>query len=262
MKFIISFLLINFFFQVNAADFEKDLKAILEKKKYDELELHISELNKSLGRVDAEVKYHREIVPGFSEGLIYFEKSVPDKKDKSASIIFTYRLRIITNNNLVIFYDFSEQYLAYAGETDKRIIKKYKSEFDYNDKLMRQVLQDSFKNTFPEELRYENLFCDTIVYGHNCGLVATETSAGLRMKAAVEKNDKPLLLSWLQSGNTELQLYAVEGLYLLKKNGTEILPDELKMIRVIKNKKGEALSCSGDILSNITIYEALKDFVF
>lgn len=61
----------------------------------------------------------------------------------------------------------------------------------------------------------------------------------------VVENNKAHLLTWLSSANTEKQVYAADGLLQLKKTGTSLSVDEMRVIDFIINKKGTMFVCSG-----------------
>ncbi len=100
------------------------------------------------------------------------------------------------------------------------------------------------------------------VYGNRCGFTGVETPYRTKLNQIVQARDHVKLNEWLVSSYPELQAYAVEGLYLLKKKGLELSEKQLSLTQALKKDLSQINVCSGCIFSNDWLQSALQDFIF
>ncbi len=84
-----------------------------------------------------------------------------------------------------------------------------------------------------------------IVYGHHCGFGGSEPEYRIQLNHALGLQDHITLLTWLQSNIPALQLYAMEGIYTLKKQGIHFDQSTFQMMELVEKKKGNVQTCSG-----------------
>lgn len=91
------------------------------------------------------------------------------------------------------------------------IIGSYKDNIEFNK------LNNSFNLIYKADLNEKELFNQDITYGYACGRGGIDPKEKTQIDVFFEHNDKDSLIKWLQSTNTEKQIYAIEGLFNLNK---------------------------------------------
>lgn len=104
------------------------------------------------------------------------------------------------------------------------------------------------------------MFVTDFVYGEHCGLAGVNPEGRQKIDKWVTNKNKPELLKWLKSTNTEKQLYAAEGLYELRKLGVRITDEELLILKFVTTKSGTVHVCSGCINSQDEISTVAMEF--
>jgi hypothetical protein len=193
------------------------------------------------------------------EGVYYFIQSCADSTDLKKKKDYIFRVKILTYKNEIIYYELSKDIrkkLKDRWSENYILISEYK-----NDTAFRH-LNVSFKLIYKVDLDEKELFNQDIIYGAACGRAGVDPQEKTKVSEFVENNDKESLIKWLQSPNSERQIYAISGLYYLNKKGTQLNSDELLMINFVKNKKGTIKVCFGCTHYTQTIQEATKQFTF
>ncbi len=199
----------------------------------------------------------RDLTTDFKEGVFIFEKSVPDNDNPAISSVYTFRVNIITTKTQIAFYELRE-------EKNKKVGNVWEPYYDSIDKFKDEKLYDSLKNSFKgifqTEINENELFVTDFVYGEYCGFAGVNPKGRQQIDEWVTNKNKTALLKWLKSTNTEKQIYAVDGLCQLKKAGTKLTNEEMKMINFVTKKSGTIYVCSGCIHSRDDIIRVTKKF--
>lgn len=159
----------------------------------------------------------------------------------------------------IIHYEISEEKNMKINEAWVpycETIEKFRNDTAFNK------LKNVFKQTFLADLNEQDLFLDDIAYGQSCGFVGTHPKELLQIGEFVKNRDRNSLLKWLQSTNTEKQLYAVYGFSLLKKLKIKPNAQERKIIKAVLKKKGTVRFCYACVYSKREIRSAAKAFRF
>lgn len=255
-RHLVSLLIIIFFVSTlrgQDRDIVEDMRKILVSKDFIALQAHIDSLS------GANWGCLRDLVDGFKEGVVFFGYDVKDKDNPAMGTSYTLKVNIIATTSRIIFYELSERKYKNVPEN---WIPSYHTLDDFKDDSSYKVLQASFKSIFHTELNEKELFKTDFVYGERCGFGGINPDERVQANEFVATKNKPELLKWLQSSNTEKQIYAVDGLYQLKKLGIKLTEEDLKMIKFVTGKKGTMHVCSGCIYSQEEISDVVKIFKF
>lgn len=231
-----------------------NIEKVLIKKDVQKLNQYGDSLENSSKRINVFWNYFREIVPGFNEGVFYVKKYTPKKGYTNIANELAYRISIVTFDSTIIYYKLGEVITDYEGNGEQT----YKHKRTYTDDTAFVLLCNTFKSMFNKPLNMNELFDENFRYGHRCGIDGVDPKPRIQMNEFVKNNRKDSLIHWLQSTNTEKQIYAVEGLYELNKTGVQLTADEKQMAMYVKAKKGTINYCVGCLITNIGVFEAVK----
>jgi hypothetical protein len=225
------------------AQIEKQADEILRYKDFTRFEKFADSLNTLKGNVRSHWEYKRELVKGYWEGVLYFERSAENKANKGTYSVNSFRVNIIATDSTIIYFDLLE---VKSKKVSNEWVPDYVSSDTYKNDNLFTDLNTAFKKTFRAELNFSELFNLTIVYSDGgCGYGGRLRKEKMQIDELVLNNDRLGLQKWLSSSNTETQLYAVDGFYHLQKNGALLTPVELEMINAVQQKKGTVQTCSG-----------------
>ena len=221
---------------------QNDVKEILANKDYVAFSSYADTLSNSEKRISSHWTILRDLTADFKEGVFYFTKSVPDAKNAAISTVYTYRVRLLTTDKTILYYELSEK-------RNKKIQKEWVPYYDtldyYKNDSLFSLLRQSFNKSFDGELNETELFIDNLVYGQACGLVGTDPDEKIIIDSLVAAKNKEELFKWIKSTNFEKQIYAVDGLFQLKVAGTTFTYKEIELINMVLNKKGTIYYCRG-----------------
>src|SRR5690554_4031236 len=225
---------------------QNDVNEILANKDFSAFSSYADTSSHREKRVTCHWTIFRDLTADFKEGVFYITKSVPDAKNIGVSSVYTYRVRLLTTGNRIIYYELSEK-------RNKKINKEwvpYYDTLDYykNDDLF-DLLRQSFIKSFDGELNETELFIDDLVYGQACGIIGEDPKEKMIIDNLVATKNKEELFKWIKSTTFEKQIYAVDGLFQLKESGTIYSAEELTIIKNILNKKGTIFHCRGCVHS-------------
>ena len=82
-----------------------------------------------------------------------------------------------------------------------------------------------------------------------------------KLEKLIKSKDSKNLVKWLKSTVPEIQLYAIDGILTLKKQGIVFNKDVLKLVDVISKKKGEVYTCNRCIYSNKLIINIEENII-
>lgn len=118
------------------------------------------------------------------------------------------------------------------------------------DTLAARNFLKRYRSFFGSKVTLADLFADTVRYGAGCGFVGADPPARRQMQQLVADRNQKELTRWLQSPTTEKQLYGVEGFTALISQGYKLTRLQKKLIRFIKKKQGNYLSCNAAVFSS------------
>lgn len=208
-------------------------------------------------RIKGYWEFLRDLTSEFQEGIFLFQKTVPDRDNPNVSSVFSFKVKIITSNTRIAFYELSEEkHLKLDGENHWVTVDSPIDRF--KDEQLFDSLKNAFKVRFHADLNEKDLFSEHFAYGERCGFAGTFPDGRYEVTQFVKSGNKEALVQWLQSANTEKQVYAVDGLYQLHAKGVKLTKEELQMIAFVMNKKGSIYACHGCMYGRDTIKEAVS----
>jgi hypothetical protein len=236
-------ILIGFFWTSSIlGQVQYDVKKVLETKDFLVFKKFADNLSDKKKGIYSHWVCLRDLTTDFKEGVFCFRKEIPDKDNPSISSVYFFRVTLIATKKSIVYYELSEEKNKKVGKDWApyyALIGKFKDDKAFSN------LKNSFKSIFQTNLNENELFVTDFVYGEHCGIVGENPIGRQQIEKWVVKKDKAQLLKWLKSANTEKQVYAIDGLYQLKKVGIMLTDEELEIIKFVINKNGTMYVCSG-----------------
>lgn len=201
----------------------------------------------------------RDLTPDFQEAVFIVQKSVRDKHDPNVSSTSLFKVKMIVTKTQIVSCEFSEQKyrkVADQWEAYEETIARFE------DTLLIEELNDSFRTLFHTELNAQDLFSTELVYGEHCGFAGTYPEGRYEIVQFVKNGNREELLKWLKSPNSEKQVYAVDGLFQLYKQGTKPTQEERDIIAFVRHKNGRIQVCHGCMHTKDDIKTVLAKFNF
>ncbi|WP_157811744.1 hypothetical protein [Tenacibaculum sp. SZ-18] len=258
-KQFISVAILLFWFSNAFTQEEEKLSGLFQNFDYQEVENGLNSFEK-IATEKTKYKWRtnieRELVNNFFEQIIQFTKSVRSDENKSVSTIYKYNLKLIKKQNgkIALYKLYRLKNVKVNGKwTPTEIIVK-----EGSNKIMKE-LESEFLRVYSYPLNYNELFETNIVYGDVCGRVRGIPEYRGKLEKLIKSKDSKNLVKWLKSTVTEIQLYAIDGILTLKKQGIDFNKDVLKLVDVISKKKGEVYTCNRCIYSNNLIVGIILD---
>ncbi len=250
MRHIRYLILLYILFTFHSSNGQKiaELKSFLNQKSLQKVEQFLR--GYSTGTHFTHTVFSRQIIDSFYETSISFESFTTKKKDRSD--LDEFNLYLLRSNDTIFYYRLDDP----SHENKTRVIA------DYVDSSLLNVLETSYLKTYAISINQSDFFIDTVIYGSGCGFAGINPEYRKRLDRLIKDKNIAALDKWLCSTTTEIQAYAVDGFYQLKKNGYNLTSRELQLVNLIKNKKGKIRTCSGCIYTDDLIGEILKDFNF
>jgi hypothetical protein len=166
----------------------------------------------------------REIIPKFQETVVDVFADQPE--------FVSYRINLLSNDDLVFFYEI-------RNKPNDSTIKQYK-----NVPVFEQF-ESKFEEIYGARMNYADLFLTDILFGDHCGIIGRSPGECEQMISYVDHRDILSLGRWLRSANAEKQMYGARGIRLLEKKGYMLTTDELRIFKILQEKKGNIHTCSG-----------------
>lgn len=185
-------------------------------------------------RISFYQEYTRELVGGYQESVFYIRKSLRGYLE-----LQDHKICILTQGNLIISYNFTSD--NRLGEIRSDSLKF--TTYSFTDTTRIAALKVRFQKCFLAPLNEKELFKDDIWYGTKCRMDDKLTEQQEQIKNWVIKKDTASLFTWLQSTNTETQIFAVQGFHSLHFMGVKISDDAKRLISYIIKKKGTIKTC-------------------
>lgn len=236
---------------------ENEVKKILEKKDFVAFKIYSDNLFSNEKRIISHWESLRDLTTNFQEGVFIFEKSVPDSENPAISSVYTFRVTIIASKTKIAYYELSEKKNKKVGSVWKpyyETIDKFKDSVAYNN------LKSEFESIFKTDWDEKDLFVTDVFYGSHCGMVGTDPIQRHQIDNWILNKNKMEILNWLKSTNLEKQIYAIDGLTELRKEGIELTDNELSIMKFVINKKGTIFTCSGGITAQKNIKEVTSKY--
>lgn len=199
----------------------------------------------------------RDLTTEIKEGVVEFRVTVRRKENPSMDSIYTYNVNLLTSKTAIIYYDLSE--IKVKEQVDGKG-SYFVSIVSFKNDSLYGVLKQTFKQIYQADLNERELFTTDIIYGESCGFAGIYPEARFQINEWVKSKNKIELLNWLRSTNTEKQIYAVDGLFQLKKLGVKFSEDEVKLINYVCKKSGDIKTCSGCFHHKTRIKRAARRF--
>ncbi|WP_338811915.1 hypothetical protein V9L05_10910 [Bernardetia sp. Wsw4-3y2] len=239
------------------AQVQNDVKKILASKDFIAFKKYADNLSNKEKRISSHWECLRDLTNEFQEGVFIFEKSVPDKDNPSSFSVYRFRVKLVTTDKNIAYYELSEKKYKKVGnewENYFEILEKFK-----NDKAFDK-LKISFKSIYQTDINENELFIIDFVYGKHCGFAGINPTGREQIEEWITAKNKTELLKWLTSTNTEKQVYAVDGLFQLNKMGVRLTDKEVKIINFICHKNGTIYICGGCMYSRQDIKSVTEKF--
>lgn len=238
---------------------QDDVLRVLESRNFTAFKEFSDSLSNPEKRIRSYWELLRDLAPNFQEGIFVIEKSVPDETDPNVSSTFLFKVKMIVTKTQIVSYELSEQKY-------RKVADQWESYDDpiarFRDEPLFEDLKYSFMALFHAELNEKDLFSNELVYGEHCGFAGTYPEGRYQIIQFVKNGNKEELLKWLQSANSEKQVYAVDGLFQLYKQGMKPTEEELKMIAFVMHKSGNIRVCHGCMHTKDEIKTVLAKFNF
>lgn len=232
-----------FIHHISSASIKEELQVAVHSKNIDSLEFYFKQ-KKNDKKLTHYWNYQRTIIADYYEGICEVEYHIPDKDNPAIHSIYTYVLEVIYQKSNMIFYRLSEK----KNKKENKEWVPYLDLYDsyINDSLYKD-LEQSFEAVYMAKLNATELFTDHIVFGAACGYIGMDPKEKTLMDNYAAKNDAAAIQKWMQSTNTEKQLYGLYGMNKMINAGYKPNALEEKMMETIRKKKGTVRTCSGCI---------------
>jgi hypothetical protein len=186
----------------------------------------------------------RDITPDFQEAVIELEERFTKEKQKASKTVLRYKLTILATKSNIVEYHLFRGESVISKTNDYYNIKWHISDSFINQQMF-DSLQTSFNRIYKTTLNKKDLYIDNIIVGLGCGESVTAPEQLSQILTIAHKKDNKAFDSWLKSANVEKQIYALIGLYFMRKEGLKITEEQQKIIEQIKNKRGKINLCRG-----------------
>ena len=243
---------------ISSGQIEKDINSVLLKKDFQKLLKFVNKFEKEIKHIRIVKGNIREITKGFQEATFEINKGYPIYE--GVTITCNPRLKLITQGTQIIYFFLESKEMKNAPRNfDISSDTIYK----FIDKKRMGELKKQYRTTFKISLNEDDLFIDTIAVGDKCGLYpGLITKEQEQILNWVKLTDTLSLYNWLQSPNTEKQVYAIKGFYYLYLKGMKISEQTRSIISVINQKKGTIRTCIPCDSKQTNISDALKPYLF
>jgi hypothetical protein len=262
MKLLLTITVLFLTLQVSGQSLQK-IKQLLADKNFVAFKAYIDIASKKYSRVNPDSKVRaiweleRDLTATFQECVVDADESFPDEDEPNISTVERYRIKIIATSKEIIYYDFAKKESNGVSWFDFRlnITDSFRNEI-----LISELKKDFFEN-YNDSINQKELFNDSNVYGFACSIVGLKPKMREENDLIVKNKNIQQLTMWLKSTNTEKQVYGIDGLFQLKKKGYKLTEEQIRLIKIIKNKKGSLNICNGCIYSSDNISNIVKNIL-
>lgn len=194
----------------------------------------------------------REVVANVNEEVLTLHENIYTDSNSSAHQVNEYRLQLLTEDTLIIFYNLSRKTSKYNEPTKYVVVDSFSNLSKLKD------FADSFFNNYHAVLKKEDLFNISSVFGTNCDYAGSPTELFLELLEIKESRNYKKLDEWLASASVERQLMAIWGLHNFKQIFPKMTSEQKRLIDLIKQKKGSANVCYGCSYTSSKICDIIK----
>lgn len=192
--------------------------------------------------------YLRDLAPGYQEGAFLTTDRASFGNKSDCIFVLAFGDRII--DYLLV---------SYTSPGNNDIVRPPLS---FRDSAAYQQLRRLFLQVYGAPMNDSVLYNHSVTYGVACGYDGTPPQERSGMLDMVKQHDRRGLYRLLQSTLLEEQIYAVEGFYLLKLSEFHLSETEMKLIKIVLQKKGIVYACQGCIVRTYRAEEFLSRFTF
>jgi len=227
------------------------LIGILEENKYQKFKSFCKDWEEGKNQKINDI-FSRDIVKPYKEESYTVTKELEHKDNPSIYRIYSFSIDMIVNGDEIVFWRLQKSSSFGRDEQDKNTLPEriYKSERGFSE------MKKMFRNVYSANLNEDEMFEKRIVYGYACSITGEDPKERKYINSLVKRRNVAELRKWLQSTNTEKQMYAVDAFCHLKQKGYKIGKNDLKLIHCILSKEGNIYVCRGCIYSS----EDIKSF--
>jgi hypothetical protein len=255
------------------AQIEKQVYTVLLKRDFGQFAKFSAPFKGYKNHTTIDSGYNRDLIPGFQETIYYIEKSFPQKSIPIKTVTGEWVNGVAFENDDSAMarnkelYKYGKTRICIVRKEDSIIYCKVEchatssknfhfsdTAYEFVDAAKMNMLKAEFQKKIGTPLNEKELFIDTIYYGRECSVSRNNPPAQDTIYKWVANVNMDGLKSWLQSTNTEKQVYALQGLNSLAAKGRAIPVELRKIIQVILSKNGtinHCVQCSGG-LANIS----------
>ena len=227
------------------------VKAMLANKSFTKLDTYLTNFCASNRNSQYQQEMNRQIVESYYEIIIFFRESIPTRIER-VSDVHPYKIYLLVSDDKIVYF---------KVENHQRP-RNIKTEEVFSDQTSLQAFEKAYLSTYGQRVTTSDFFKTHVVYGHSCGYAGVENKYRIQQKKIIEFKDIEKLEEWLTSPIAEIQVYAVEGFYILKQKGYKLTSKQLSLIKLIKSKKGGIQTCHGCIYMIEEILFATEKFEF
>lgn len=163
-------------------------------------------------------------------------------KDNDSILENRFTLKIIRKDSTIVFYKLFDE----------------KNKFEKSDEKRLQELKATYRKYYKTELDFTELFANEIRYGDACGIAGVKPKYRKILDSIITEKDVKTLIKWLKSPFSGLQVYAIEGIYELEKQGVYFEKEVWEIIDFVALKQQKINICSGCLGDNLSVTEIVK----
>lgn len=198
----------------------------------------------------------RTVVDSFQEAVLRVSEMLPAPAGAIASPISNLEVKMLSGTNRLVYYSYSGSTTEYLGKDKFSITNELADNF--MNKPVYWQFQQSFRQVYAADVKWTDLFLTDIEFGDNCGFAGMSPGQMVRLQSVLAQKEADSIRSWLQSANTETQLYAIVGLRIMQLYGYRLTAAEKRMVASVRTKKGKVNTCSGCMVSEESPGEVVK----
>lgn len=249
--FLKSFLTLCYFVLSHSSIFAQlsqvDLSKFCEFTNSRKLKKELKSLVKSNNNV---IKYNwktekeREVLDGFVTEIISLtEKSIISRNPITTKVnSFQFELlRVEDSINYIRIVKAPNNIIDTKEEENKEVLH-FRASKNF------KFFENEFEKFYSSEVNLESIFNTNTTYGtKGCGFIPIPTKERVKFNTIIEKKDSAQIIEWAKSGNVELQLYGIEGIYELTKRGVSFDSSIYYLIKQLESRKGFVSYCENCI---------------
>lgn len=194
---------------------------------------------------------NRELIDGYTERVIYVNKclylydEIQEFDEKAGTI------NCILKDDKIVYL------VGYIRDLND--IKSSEEVIERFDPQSFVVLQAAWLTAYGDPLRIDKLFGTDLYFGYRCGIAGQASGTEIFVRKLVEQQDTAGLVTLLKSPQVEYQLYAIDAILALTKNGIKFDDKVYKIIDIVSLRKGMVHTCIGCLAADKSIAEIINE---